>query len=83
MMENRKIEVLEDLPRWKVFVAKYVANHAEDFLSIILAAVAMAADDESVYNDLMQRILKENDKNPDTVPTLFARLQKLTNFLSE
>ena len=56
-MKNWKNETLEDLPRWKVFVAKYVANHAED-LSIILAAVAMAADDESVYNDLMQRILE-------------------------
>ena len=37
---------------------------------MIIGPVAIAAHDANVYHDLTERILKQHDKDPETVPTL-------------
>ena len=76
-MKSCKSKALASLPKWKDLLER--TNGGEGLLDIVAMAVAIAAGDENVYLDLKERILKQGDKDPDTVPALLARLEAVAD----
>lgn len=76
-MKPCKSKALASLPKWKDLLER--TNGGEGLLDIVAMAVAIAAGDENVYQDLKERILKQGHKDPDTVPALLARLEAVAD----